>query len=85
MHAVLRCGLRTREGGETYSHDWAGDSGGLPEHHADAQSGEELVVVLGFGPLVGSLHFDHFELYGGLGGVGVREEDDLTRRNPAEK
>merc|ERR1719494_1355185 len=32
------------------------------EHLSDAQSGEELVVVRGGGPLVGALHLDHFEL-----------------------
>lgn len=46
---------------ETYSHDWGGGGGCLPEEHVDAKRGQELVVVLGGGPLVGSLHFNHFE------------------------
>merc|ERR1719494_1165637 len=45
-----------------HGHDWGGGGGCHPEHLSDAESGEELVVVLGSGPLVGALHLDHFEL-----------------------
>ena len=45
----------------TYGHDWGRGGGCLPEEHVDAEGGQELVVLVGGGALVGSLHLYHLD------------------------